>query len=57
MQDDITKQINDRAPAFTLRYDDALRRQLIDAAQRSIHSVNSEIVYRLKSSFEQDAAP
>jgi hypothetical protein len=44
---------------LSLRVDETLRRQLADAAKRSVRSLNGEIVYRLRSTFEQpsDAPP
>ena len=38
----------------TLRFDQDLRQQLEQAANRSVRSVNSEIIFRLRSSFEQE---
>jgi len=40
--------------ALTLRFNEDLRQQLADAASRSVRSMNSEIVFRLRTSFEQD---
>jgi hypothetical protein len=40
----------------TLRFDDDLRQRLEEAASRSVRSVNSEIIFRLRSSFEQEAS-
>jgi predicted HicB family RNase H-like nuclease len=44
---------------FSLRVDETLRRQLMAAAKRSVRSLNGEIVFRLRWTFEQpsDAAP
>jgi len=39
----------------TLRFDEDLRQRLQEAASRSVRSVNSEIIFRLRSSFEQEA--
>src|SRR5690242_223575 len=39
----------------TLRYDEHLRKQLAEAAGRAERSINSEIIFRLRSSFEQEA--
>ena len=45
-----------RAPVTrTLRFDEGLRRQLEEAAERSVRSVNSEIIFRLLSTFRQEA--
>jgi predicted HicB family RNase H-like nuclease len=45
-------------PVFmNLRLDETLHEQLVEAAKRSIRSLNGEIVYRLRSSFDrQDTA-
>jgi hypothetical protein len=46
--------------AFPLRTDEALRRQIEEAAARAFRSVNREISYRLKASFDREqqaAAP
>ena len=40
----------------TLRFDEALRQQLEKAASRSVRSVNSEIVFRLRSTFRQESS-
>jgi predicted HicB family RNase H-like nuclease len=40
----------------TLRLDEDLRRRLEEAAKRSIRSVNSEIIFRLLSTFRQESA-
>jgi hypothetical protein len=40
----------------TLRFDEDLRQLLEDAASRSVRSVNSEIIFRLRSSFQQEAS-
>jgi Arc-like DNA binding domain len=37
----------------TLRFDEDLRQRLEEAANRSVRSVNSEIIFRLRNSFEQ----
>jgi hypothetical protein len=45
-----------RTPVIrTLRFDEALRLQLEKAASRSVRSVNSEIVFRLRSTFRQQS--
>jgi hypothetical protein len=50
----MSKSPNTKSNAFPLRFlDDALRQQIADAAKRSVRSINSEIVYRLRTSFEQ----
>lgn len=46
---------NDRVE-LRLRFDEALRRQIAAAANRSLRSVNSEIKFRLQSSFEDEMA-
>jgi hypothetical protein len=38
----------------TLRFDQDLRQQLEQAANRSVRSVNSEIIFRLRNSFEHE---
>jgi hypothetical protein len=38
----------------TLRFDEDLRQRLQEAANHSVRSVNSEIIFRLRSSFEQE---
>jgi hypothetical protein len=40
--------------AQTLRLDEELRQRLKDAANRSVRSVNGEIVFRLRASFEDN---
>jgi Arc-like DNA binding domain len=40
----------------TLRLDEDLRRQLEEAANGSVRSVNSEIIFRLLSTFKQEAS-
>jgi hypothetical protein len=40
----------------TLRFDEDLRQRLEKAASRSVRSVNSEIIFRLRCSFEQEAS-
>ena len=40
----------------TLRFDEDLSQRLKEAATRSVRSVNSEIVFRLRSSFEQETS-
>jgi hypothetical protein len=46
-----------RAPVTrTLRFDEGLRRQLEEAAKRSVRSVNSEIIFRLLNSLRQEAS-
>jgi predicted HicB family RNase H-like nuclease len=40
--------------AFTVRFNEDLRQRLANAANRSVRSINSEIIFRLRSSFEQD---
>jgi hypothetical protein len=42
--------------ARTLRLDEELRQRLADAANRSVRSVNSEIIFRLRASFEGNEA-
>jgi hypothetical protein len=42
----------DELARVSLRLDDGLRRRLADAAAHSVRSLNSEIVYRLRSSFD-----
>jgi hypothetical protein len=44
-----------RAPR-TLRIDEALRQQLEAAAEESVRSVNSEIIFRLQSTFKPEAS-
>jgi Arc-like DNA binding domain len=45
-----------RAPVTrTLRFDEDLRQQLEEAANRSVRSVNSEIIFRLLSTFKPQA--
>lgn len=39
--------------AVNFRFDEALHRQLADAAKDSVRSLNGEILYRLRKSFEQ----
>jgi hypothetical protein len=40
--------------AQTLRLDEELRQRLKDAANRSVRSVNGEIVFRLRASFDDN---
>jgi hypothetical protein len=45
-----------RAPVTrTLRFDEDLRQRLEEAANRSVRSVNSEIIFRLLSTFKPEA--
>jgi ribosomal protein S30 len=44
-----------RAPR-TLRIDEDLRQQLEAAADKSVRSVNSEIIFRLQSTFKPEAS-
>ena len=37
----------------SLRFDETLRQRLEDAAKASLRSMNSEIIFRLKTSFER----
>jgi len=37
----------------SVRFDEALRQRLEDAAKASLRSMNSEIIFRLKTSFER----
>jgi predicted HicB family RNase H-like nuclease len=39
---------------LNLRFDDTLRQQLERAAQRSERSLNREIIYRLKRTFDRE---
>jgi predicted HicB family RNase H-like nuclease len=41
--------------ALTLRFNEKLRQQLADAANRSVRSMNSEIIFRLRTSFDHEA--
>jgi predicted HicB family RNase H-like nuclease len=41
--------------ALTLRFNEELRQQLADAANRSVRSINSEIIFRLRTSFDHEA--
>jgi predicted HicB family RNase H-like nuclease len=41
--------------AFNVRFEEALRRQIAAAAKRSVRSLNSEIIYWLRASFENAA--
>ena len=46
-----------RAPVIrTLRFDEDLRQQLEVAADKSVRSVNSEIIFRLLSTFKPEAS-
>jgi hypothetical protein len=40
----------------TLRFDEALRQQLEAAAEESVRSVNSEIIFRLQRTFKPEAS-
>jgi hypothetical protein len=40
--------------ARTLRLDQELRQRLADAANHSVRSINSEIVFRLRASFKDN---
>jgi hypothetical protein len=46
----------DERAELTLRLNEALRRQIAEAARRNVRSLNSEIVYRLRTSLETDEA-
>jgi len=39
---------------FTVRVNESLHRQIANAAKNSERSLNSEIIYRLKRSFERE---
>jgi hypothetical protein len=52
---DTERDLNDPV-ALKLRFNEALRRQIADAAKRSVRSINSEIVYRLRTSFGDEVA-
>jgi len=43
-----------KSSRLNLRFDDALRQQLERAAQHSERSLNREIIYRLKRTFERE---
>jgi hypothetical protein len=48
---------NVRAPvALTLRFDEALRQQLEEAANSAFRSLNSEINFRLLSTFKRETS-
>jgi hypothetical protein len=49
----MSKQPNDPIK-LQLRLNEALRQQIAAAAASSIRSINSEILYRLRSSFERE---
>jgi hypothetical protein len=49
----MTKQPNDPIK-LQLRLNEALRQQIAAAAASSIRSINSEILYRLRSSFGRE---
>jgi predicted HicB family RNase H-like nuclease len=40
---------------FTVRVNETLHQQIANAAQRSERSLNSEIIHRLKRTFEREA--
>jgi hypothetical protein len=41
---------------FRLRLNETMRRQIESAAKQSLRSMNAEIVYRLRGTFEQEAS-
>jgi predicted HicB family RNase H-like nuclease len=41
---------------MTLRFDEELRQRLADAANRAVRSMNGEIIFRLRSSFDREEA-
>ena len=45
--------LSDPVPV-SMRFDGALLEQLKDSAKRSLRSVNAEVNYRLKASFERE---
>jgi predicted HicB family RNase H-like nuclease len=49
------KQAKAKSAKLNLRLDDSLRQQVAAAAEQYERSVNSEIVYRLRSSFERES--
>jgi hypothetical protein len=51
----MNKQANDPVK-LRVRLTEELRQRLSDAAKGSLRSLNSEILYRLRSSFESDEA-
>jgi predicted HicB family RNase H-like nuclease len=50
------KQAKAKSAKLNLRLDDSLRQQVAAAAEQYERSVNSEIVYRLRSSFERESS-
>jgi len=50
------KEAKAKLSKLNLRLDDPLRRQVAAAAEQYERSLNSEIVYRLRSSFEREAS-
>jgi predicted HicB family RNase H-like nuclease len=46
---------DDSTVKFLMRLDEALHRQLALEAKRSVRSLNGEIVWRLRKSFEQQS--
>jgi hypothetical protein len=50
------KELLNEPVSVCTRYDGALWEQLKDSAKRSLRSVNAEVNYRLRSSFEHDQA-
>jgi len=49
----MAKDDRPEAVELTLRFNEPLRQQLAEAAKDSLRSMNSEIIYRLKTSFER----
>jgi predicted HicB family RNase H-like nuclease len=50
------KEAKAKPSKLNLRLDDPLRQQVAAAAEQYERSLNSEIVYRLRSSFEREAS-
>lgn len=48
----MTQPANDRIK-LQLRINETLRQRLAEEAKRSVRSLNAEIIYRLRSSFER----
>ena len=48
------RQPSDTPVKTLFRFDEELHQKLAEAAKRSVRSINGEMLYRLRASFQQD---
>ena len=46
--------MNDLPKKTNFRFDEELHQKIVEAARRSVRSINAEMLYRLRSSFQKD---